>query len=45
MPEPRHVGKLKLIETQVKSVKDKPVCFAHEGFAMAGAAGGNKVHV
>ncbi|KAF8493085.1 WD40-repeat-containing domain protein [Russula emetica] len=44
-PEPRHVGKLKLIETQVKLIKDKPVCFAHEGFAVASAAGGNKVHV
>jgi hypothetical protein len=32
-------------ETQDKPVKDKPVCFAHEGFAVAGAAGGNKAHL
>lgn len=30
---------------RVKPIKDKPVCFAHEGFAVAGAAGGNKVHL
>jgi hypothetical protein len=36
---------MKILEAQVKPVKDKPVCFAHEGFAVAGAAGGNKVHV
>jgi hypothetical protein len=32
-------------ETQLRFVKDKPVSFAHEGFAVVGTAGGNKVHV
>lgn len=44
-PDPSHVGKLKMGETQDKLVKDGSVCFAHEGFAVAGAAGGNKAHV
>lgn len=43
--EPHHAGKLKMGETQDKPVKDKPVCFAHEGFAVVGAASGNKAHV
>ena len=45
--EPHHVGRLKTGPTlaQDKPIKDKPVCFAHEGFAVAGAAGRNKVHV
>lgn len=44
-PKLRRVSKLKTGETQLKTIKDKPVCFTHDGFAVAGAAGGNKVHV
>lgn len=44
-PEPHHADKLKMGETEDNPIKDKPVCFAHEGFAVAGAAGGNKAHV
>jgi hypothetical protein len=44
-PETRQIGKLKIVGTQIKPIKDKPVCFAHDGFAVAGAANGNKVHV
>lgn len=43
--ELHRIGKLKINLARDKSVKDKPVCFAHEGFAVAGAAGGNKAHV
>jgi hypothetical protein len=31
--------------TQHNLAKSQPVCFAHEGFAVAGAAGGNSVYV
>lgn len=45
-PESSHASQLKIGEIQQdKPVKDKPVCFAHDGFAVAGAAGGNKAHV
>lgn len=26
-------------------MQDKPICFAHEGFAVAGTVGGNKAHI
>jgi len=32
-------------EAQHKPIKNPPVCFAHEGFAVAGAANDNKVYV
>lgn len=45
VPEPHHIGKQKMRASQDKPVKDKPLCFAHGGFAVAGAAGGNKAHI
>ena len=32
-------------EAQHKPTKNRPICFAHEGFAVAGAANDHKVHV
>jgi hypothetical protein len=34
-----------LSQTQPNIIKTHPVCFAHEGFAVAGAASDTKVHV
>lgn len=40
----RHTTKA-LSKTQPNLIKNHPVCFAHEGLAVAGAASDTKVHV